>query len=123
MIGGKAPGMKKTTLLGLLAPGTGGFGAKTGSTHFARQRSPIRAHRKCGADQLGGNAGSLQIAPDPRRPLATRGAVAEEIAGIALIIEQALIAKIQDGCGDFIGGKAALTQLSAQFTAGIVPTS
>jgi len=122
MIGGKAPGMQKTALLGLLAPGDGGIGAKTAGTHLAGERYPIRTRGQSGADQFRRYTGSLQITPDPCRPLAARRAVAEEIAGVALIIEEATIAQIHDGFGDFLGGKAALAQLVRQFTAGVVPT-
>ena len=121
MIGGKAPGMQKTALLGLLAPGTGAVRRQNGVARTLRaSAAQSAARRECGADQLRGDPSSLQITADPRRPLAAPAAVADELAGVALIIEQALLAQVQDGCGDFIGWKAALAQLAAQFSAGVV---
>ena len=87
MIVGKAPVLQKSGLTALFGPIRGGLRPKAPPPHLARQPLPIRTGVKRRLDQRRAQPQLRQFMSYACRPLATTGAISDEVSGKARVIE------------------------------------
>src|SRR5437016_4251149 len=120
MIVGKATVLQKSRLPPFLRPARRRLGAEAPAAHLAGDLGPVAHAPQRRIDQHGRHTGLRKFAPDARRALAAPDVVLDEVAGIALIIQEMACAQLPDEGLDDWGGKATLDQLGGEFPARVV---